>query len=253
MTASLLLAVALPAPATENPVITLAKDFGAEASAPARFDGHDWAVFGAVAGATGLAVLADKSVNEAFLRSRTRTTNAFGDIGNACGNGKVVLPALGALYLTGKATGDGKLARTAALSVDSLLVSGAISSILKAMVRRHRPSQSDDPYIWHGPDFSADASFPSGHTTIAFAVAGVWARQYGDSPAVAPLAYGLATLTGVSRLNSHAHWFSDVVAGGALGFFTAKLIVARHKEGKETAILPLLGHEEYGVLVTKRF
>jgi len=239
--------------AGENPVYTLAKDFGAAASAPARFDGGDWAVFGAVAGTAGLAMLADKSVNDSFIRSRTNTTDAFGKVGNAFGNGKILLPALGAAYLAGKATGSERLARTAALSVDSLLVSGAIACLFKAVARRHRPSQDDNPFVWHGPDFNADASFPSGHTTIAFAVAGVWAEEYGDVPGVAPLAYGLAAMTAVSRLNSRAHWLSDVVAGGALGYFTAKGITARHRKPGNTALLPLIGPGRQGVIITKRF
>lgn len=56
-------------------------------------------------------------------------------------------------------------------------------------------------------------SFPSGHTSTAFAAAAVLTRL-GVPPAIA---YGLAALVGITRLYVGVHFPSDVLAGAVLG------------------------------------
>ncbi len=58
-------------------------------------------------------------------------------------------------------------------------------------------------------------SFPSGHTSTAFATATALSLSYGWKAAA--VAYPLATFTGLSRLASDSHFASDVVAGALLG------------------------------------
>jgi undecaprenyl-diphosphatase len=66
-------------------------------------------------------------------------------------------------------------------------------------------------------------SFPSGHTTIAFACATVLAAAV---PRAAPLLYLLALAIGFSRVYVGVHWPLDVVAGAAIGIATALLLLA---------------------------
>lgn len=62
-------------------------------------------------------------------------------------------------------------------------------------------------------------SFPSGHTSSAFAGAWVFAAVFGWMWAAVPLA--LAFLTGLSRVVSKNHHWRDVIAGAAVaGFVT---------------------------------
>jgi len=53
-------------------------------------------------------------------------------------------------------------------------------------------------------------SFPSGHTAAAFSVTAVLAARI-DRPWVSAGLYTLATLTGLSRIYTEDHWFSDVL------------------------------------------
>ncbi|MGE5175397.1 MAG: phosphatase PAP2 family protein [Hyphomicrobiales bacterium] len=81
---------------------------------------------------------------------------------------------------------------------------------LKETVRRERPDGSDR------------LSFPSGHTTAAFAAATVIAREQGG--VWGWLAYGAAATAGYARIADRHHYLSDVVAGAILGRLIGRLV-----------------------------
>ena len=92
-------------------------------------------------------------------------------------------------------------------------VNALITSSLKMAVGRTRPS-------------GGTHSFPSGHTSSAFAGASMLDDNFGGAIGVS--AYGLAGLTGYSRIESGAHYPSDVLAGAAIGILTAGVLDALH-------------------------
>lgn len=65
----------------------------------------------------------------------------------------------------------------------------------------------------------ADGSFPSGHTTAAFSIAGVFSMT---TSLAAPL-WTLAGLIGLSRVYLGHHYPTDVLAGAAIGISFASL------------------------------
>ena len=69
--------------------------------------------------------------------------------------------------------------------------------------------------------FSGHNSFPSGHSTVAFADAEALDRET-SARWVPWAAYPLASLVGWSRVRDDKHWGSDVVAGAALGYWAAR-------------------------------
>lgn len=92
--------------------------------------------------------------------------------------------------------------------------------LLKNTIRRDRPC---DRLSLHAAIRPADVfSFPSGHTAFAFTFATVLSETY---PAVALLAYAIATLIGLSRVLLSVHYPADVFAGAALGLACADLSV----------------------------
>lgn len=119
---------------------------------------------------------------------------------------------------------------------EAFLLAGSTTILVKGLVGRERPSASvDDADIYKvGRGFGNNAfqSFPSGHTSVAFAVATVMAVGTAhNSPlvhrTVSVLAFGVATSVGLSRMYDNQHWTSDVLGGAAVGI-TSGLIAMRY-------------------------
>ena len=95
--------------------------------------------------------------------------------------------------------------------LDAAIVNFAYTEVLKLGVGRERPNGQDNK------------SFPSGHTSNAFALASVAQEHYGWKVGVP--SYLLAGLMGASRINQDKHWLSDVVAGAAVGYIVGRTVV----------------------------
>ncbi|MBP7080740.1 MAG: phosphatase PAP2 family protein [Rhodocyclaceae bacterium] len=78
-----------------------------------------------------------------------------------------------------------------------------VAQVGKAIVHEERPDKSDSN------------SFPSGHTSVAFASATTIYRRYGWDTALP--AYALAALTAVGRVEAKKHYWHDVAAGAVIG------------------------------------
>ena len=71
-----------------------------------------------------------------------------------------------------------------------------------------------------------DPSFPSGHTTVAFACATVLSYF---APRLAPLLFLLALAIGFSRVYVGVHYPLDVLGGAALGVVLGAAVIALHR------------------------
>ena len=91
---------------------------------------------------------------------------------------------------------------------EAFLVNGVFTFAVKKLLRRERPGKQDS------------FSFPSGHTSGSFVVATVLYQIYGADVGIP--AYSMATITGLQRIHSNWHWFSDVAAGAVLGILIGK-------------------------------
>jgi membrane-associated phospholipid phosphatase len=108
---------------------------------------------------------------------------------------------------------------------ETILISQASKEFLKALVYRPRPYMYFDGYPQEYVDSGDwDCSFPSGHTTLAFAGAAftsyVFCTYFPDSPWCVPVvagSYTLAAATAVLRIWSGNHFLSDVLASAAIG------------------------------------
>jgi undecaprenyl-diphosphatase len=104
----------------------------------------------------------------------------------------------------------------------ALLVSSGLTSVLKTVVGRPRPYVYDAAPTGTVPR-DAVSSFPSGHTSTAFAAAAAyWSimQRKGEAGRHVPQIVGLfalASATAVLRVSAHEHFPTDVFAGAVLG------------------------------------
>jgi membrane-associated phospholipid phosphatase len=100
------------------------------------------------------------------------------------------------------------------LFIISVSIADGFSSLTKIIVQRQRPFDAYFDIIKYGDGGSY--SFPSGHTTEAFAFATALALTYRKWYITVP-AYLWAALVGFSRMHLGTHYPSDVLAGMVIG------------------------------------
>ena len=110
-----------------------------------------------------------------------------------------------------------------------------LTTTLKLSVRRLRPFNYDARFSELRQDADSRLSFPSGHTSMAFASASflstMMAQRYpgrGWSIGVSAGGWVLASVVGVSRVVAGRHFPTDVVAGAALGTAVGMVIPRLH-------------------------
>jgi hypothetical protein len=140
----------------------------------------------------------------------------------------------GALYAVGRIAGKPRIADLGWHGTEAVILGELTSYLIKGTLGRARPfAAADDPDDFHfGRGFGRKEwrSFPSGHSTTAFAAAAAvtdettlwWPRS---TWIVGPLMYGGATMVAVSRMYHNRHWASDVAVGALIGTFAGKKVV----------------------------
>jgi membrane-associated phospholipid phosphatase len=180
-------------------------------------------VTGAAAG-VGVLMLVDEPVQRFAQRNRSPTTDDLASVFRHAGQpevyGTVTLGLLGA----GLAADRPAITRAGMRLAVSLGLAGGTSLALKKLFGRARPD--DGVGAFEFDPFTHYESLPSGHTTMAFALAASLADDV-RSPVVRVALYAVATGTGLSRINDNRHWVSDVGLGALVGVTSAKLVSGR--------------------------
>lgn len=115
----------------------------------------------------------------------------------------------------------------AILMLKSTIYSTAVTAAMKASFRQGRPNNSQEKN-----------SFPSGHTSAAFSFASVIGAEH--EWYWGAVAYSLATLTALSRLNDDRHFLRDVVAGATVGASYGLGLYYRQHPGSDNHVATLL-------------
>jgi membrane-associated phospholipid phosphatase len=248
--------------------ILLGSDLKQAFTKPFHMKSRDWKYLGAaVVVAAGLS-FADEPVQQYALRVRNENAwirNPSHYVTNF--GGIYELYTLGALGAYGFIFKNEKMKTTTFLASHAYITGAAVESVIKFISGRTRPSFYSPNTVAHptfkGPfaksvDFAGaktNSSFPSGHTTVAFAAATVYALEYKDRPWVPVLAYSAATLIGVSRITENKHWTTDVVIGAGLGYLVGRQVVnnyhryAKLKAPKQQKSLSLNVQYNFGHLM----
>jgi membrane-associated phospholipid phosphatase len=191
-------------------------------TAPLRWETQDWAGFAGTVFAIGIAHEFDSSVRNAF------TSPAQALDGQDPNSTRDAIPALALLAGTwafGALSHEKTGSHEAWNMAEAVGFSAVDTVLLKYIGGRRRPNETTSPDEW----FQGGDSFPSLHVSAAFAIGTVFAESGDDEHRGwrRTIGYGIAGATAYTRLNDNVHWFSDVVAGAAIGMATARFVMHR--------------------------
>jgi PAP2 superfamily len=212
-----------------------------------RWDSRDWAWFGGALLAIGAAHHYDTQVRTHFVQNLKPGQTVNSD------DVQDVLPTVGVLGLTwayAALVDDSNGRREAWTMLEAAGLSSVTAYALKYVIAREGPDQTSNPNQWFK---GGGGSFPSWHSTAAFAVGTVLAESGNDEYRWLRrlLGYGLGVATSYERMKHNAHWLSDTVAGGAIGAATANFTMKRTDatdEGARLSVVPVQG----GAMLTYR-
>jgi len=144
------------------------------------------------------------------------------------------------MYGVGRVTKEQHLEQLGLHGTEALILGAGVGSVLKDFFGRARPfvdttgPNPDDWQFFRGFKTNDDyRSFPSGHSTAAFAAAAAVSAETSRwwpwaSYTIGPLMYGGAAAVGLSRMYNNRHWASDVILGAAIGTFAGTKVVRYH-------------------------
>lgn len=120
----------------------------------------------------------------------------------------------------------------------SCLFTAQLTTLLKYTVRRTRPNGEND------------LSFPSGHASASFTGASYLHHRYGLNWGI-PM-YAIAAGIGIQRVNVRDHYWTDVLAGAALGYLSGALFTAKYPN---VWVVPSvdLQNDRYAIHFQKKF
>ncbi|UFH45987.1 phosphatase PAP2 family protein [Flavobacterium galactosidilyticum] len=154
-----------------------------------------------------ITILSDINVNR-----NTSLDPTFKAITNSTLPISVATPLI--IYSVGLIKKDSTIKNQALFIGETFLVSAFITTALKYSIKRERPFNTypDIEKVTAAPGYS----FPSGHTSTAFATATSLSMEYPKWYIIAP-SFAWASAVGYSRMHLGVHYPSDVVAGAIVG------------------------------------
>ncbi len=200
----------------------ITRDQGAIWTSPAhlRLADADWIL--PFAGIAAISLASDAHIERGLTPSASivRKSNTFSNYGLGA-----LVAVSGGMYLLGKMTQDDHKQEAALLSGESALDALGVATVLQYSFGRQRPSEGNGGGLfWHGR-----TSFPSDHSTAAWAVASVMAHEYPGTLSQI-FFYGLASAVSLSRVTGKDHFPTDALAGAAIGWFVGQHVYRAHHD-----------------------
>ncbi len=174
-------------------------------------------------------VLFDDAVRSSLLPSTQAGIERAGQVSDGLMAALIAAPVLiePGMALLGHGNPD-SAGQVALMNAQALGVTFFATTALKHMIGRQRPPEGacyDDPDADPGCAKRDTLSFPSGHTSMSFAGAGLVCLNHEQfqplggpwDKAACYTALGAAATVGALRIASNSHYLTDVLAGAALG------------------------------------
>jgi PAP2 superfamily len=207
----------------DEPGRSLLEDTKLYVTAPLRWESDGWMKFAGTLFTIGIAHEFDESVRHGFEPSGGQPLD--GQDPNSTRDAIPALALLAGTWAFGAFSHDQSGRHEAWNMAEAAGFTAVDTLVLKYAAGRLRPNETASADAW----FENGDSFPSMHVSAAFAIGTVFAES-GDEEhrwLRRIVGYGLAGATAYARLHDNVHWFSDVVAGAAIGLSTARFVMKR--------------------------
>ncbi|MFM2224250.1 MAG: hypothetical protein RJA07_452 [Bacteroidota bacterium] len=205
-------------------IYSYGKDIKAIALTPFKMNDKEVAIGFGIVSSVLIIHQFDAEIKNVFQENRTDFSKKTANYFQMIGDGKICFPAMVGLYGVGLLTQNRKVQYTGLQAFKALVISGGVTGSIKYIAQRERPFQTDNinnfHFIWNSFSYN---SFPSGHTSDAFAMASVIGYNIKNKYWQIPI-YAIATGVGLSRIHDNKHWASDVVLGAAIGYCVGQII-----------------------------
>ncbi|MFN3345353.1 MAG: phosphatase PAP2 family protein [Chloroherpetonaceae bacterium] len=186
-------------------------------ASPIHYSPSQWLTVAGVLSLTACSHAFDEPMRTFARAHQTPTLNALFSVGEFYGNPIGAGVIGGGLYLGGLSGRNASARLTGRAVLESVLYASLLTQVLKMSIGRSRPYQNKGARDFNGLSWTnRQWSFPSGHTTIAFATSASLSARLKNPFATVGL-FGLALLTTGHRLYDDQHWLSDTVLGAAIG------------------------------------
>jgi membrane-associated phospholipid phosphatase len=200
-------------------------------TAPLRWEQDEWLRFGGTLVVLGVAYNYDENVRGHFIDGPDDGLD--GSDSNSTSDALPAAVLVAGTWMYAAFVDDPAGYAEVGSMLEAGVLSAASTEILKLSLGRERPDETADASNW----FNGGDSFPSLHSSAAFSIGTVFAESGNDDYRWLRrvVGYGVAGYTAYSRVSDNAHWMSDVMAGGALGYYTARFVMHRRtSDGTES-------------------
>lgn len=202
-------------------------------TSPKDFESDDWIKLSASIGISGLAMLVDEDVKEFSQSHKTEFFNTIFKIDDYY-HSELMAVSIVAIYTYGLIDKNNRVRNLSLRLAEATVYGSLINMSIKFIGGRSRPFFTESAYDFNPFKMNFEqTSFPSGHSTLAFAYSSVMAKEYNNFFWKFGW-YSLAAMTAYARVYNNKHWFSDIIFGSAIGLFVGEF-VNNHKTNQSSA------------------
>jgi hypothetical protein len=203
--------------------LAILKDQLAIWTSPVRVRPNDLMWLLPLGAATGVTLATDTDTMRRIPVDRTYNKDNV-NVSNAVLAGEIAIPVV--LFGTGVLSENDHAHETGVLSGEAIADAVIVEEVFKVAFRRERPLYNNAA----GNFFvSGGNSFPSSHSTIAWATAAVVAGEYPTIWKGAAL-YTMATTVSLTRVLGQEHFPTDVLVGGAAGWLIGHYVFKKRSQ-----------------------
>lgn len=203
-------------------------------TAPKDFESDDWIKLSASIGLSGLAMLVDEDVKEFSQSHKTEFLNTIFKIDDYY-HSELMAASIVALYTYALIDKNNKVRNLSLRLAEATVYGSLINMSIKFVGGRSRPFYTESAFDFNPFKMNFEqTSFPSGHSTLAFAYSSVMAKEYNNFFWKFGW-YSIAVMTAYARVYNNEHWFSDIIFGSAIGLFVGEF-VNDHKTNQKSTL-----------------